>query len=223
MFQVALKKAITLINLNATHLKIIACLSMWIDHVGIMLYPHIIALRMVGRLAYPIFAFQLVIGRIHTSNKKKYYIRLTLLALISQIPYMLTVGDGFKLNIIFPFLMALGCIELYEKKKVAGVLTAIILVGVTFQNPYIPFGTYGILTILLFHLTTKSKMDMVAGQTFLNVLYDIITASIQPLAILATPFIYLYNGEIGNKNTNKVLYWFYPTHLIVLYFLSKLI
>lgn len=78
-------------------LKMIAVLAMISDHLGVVLgewnlSPNstIFALRSVGRLAFPIFAFLIANGWIHTRDKKKYFSNMVLFACISQTPYTLT-------------------------------------------------------------------------------------------------------------------------------------
>ena len=68
--------------LNGTMLKWIAIVTMVIDHVGAILFPQNEILRIIGRLAFPIFAFLLVEGYVHTGNVKKYMGRLLIFALI---------------------------------------------------------------------------------------------------------------------------------------------
>ena len=62
--------------LDGTMLKIIAMISMVIDHVGDMFFPELLWLRMIGRLAMPVFAFCITEGYIHTRNRKKYLLRM---------------------------------------------------------------------------------------------------------------------------------------------------
>ena len=71
-------------------LKIIACFTMFIDHVGYLIFNGDSSwFNYVGRLAFPIFAFQISEGYIHTHDVKKYLLRLILFAFISQIPFLL--------------------------------------------------------------------------------------------------------------------------------------
>ena len=65
-------------------LKILAIITMTIDHIGAIMYPNIDIFRIIGRVSFPIFAFLLVEGFKHTSNKHKYYIRLNLFAINTQ-------------------------------------------------------------------------------------------------------------------------------------------
>ena len=91
--------------MNAFHLKIIAVISMLFDHVGYFLNSgNFTFANYLGRLAFPIFAFQISEGYIHTKNLKKYLSRLGIFALISQIPFMLfeySIGFDYTLNIFF--------------------------------------------------------------------------------------------------------------------------
>jgi hypothetical protein len=68
-------------------LKLLAMITMLIDHIGYMYFPGEMMWRTIGRLAFPIFAYQIAIGYSKTSNLKKYVQRLTLFAFITQIPY----------------------------------------------------------------------------------------------------------------------------------------
>ncbi|SNX54090.1 TraX family protein [Thermoanaerobacterium sp. RBIITD] len=86
-------------------LKLIALLTMVIDHVGAVLYPNIIVLRMIGRISFPIFAYLLALGYKSTHDAKKYLKRLLLFGLLSEIPYILAFNSD-NLNIFFT--LALG-------------------------------------------------------------------------------------------------------------------
>ena len=70
-------------------LKIIALISMFCDHFGDAFVKHFSFLNLIGRIAFPIFAFQISEGFSHTHNLKNYFIRLGAFALISQIPFSL--------------------------------------------------------------------------------------------------------------------------------------
>ena len=73
--------------MSAYVLKLIAIITMLFDHSGYLIYGHLSWMNFVGRIAFPIFAFQISEGCIHTHNLKKYFVRLIIFALISQIPY----------------------------------------------------------------------------------------------------------------------------------------
>ena len=70
-------------------LKLIALITMFIDHSGYIIMGSFSYFNYIGRIAFPIFAFQISEGFSHTHNLKKYFIRLGAFALISQIPFSL--------------------------------------------------------------------------------------------------------------------------------------
>ncbi len=82
-------------------LKLIALITMFIDHIGYIIYPEYRFFRIIGRISFPIFAFALANGFRYTSNRKKYAFRLFIFAIISQFPYMLfSYNSHGKINFI---------------------------------------------------------------------------------------------------------------------------
>lgn len=71
-------------NLDTDFLKLIAVVSMLIDHIGSAFFPQYPVFRWIGRLAFPIFAYCLTVGLLYTRNIKRYLVRLGVFALISQ-------------------------------------------------------------------------------------------------------------------------------------------
>jgi len=107
--------------MDAFTLKIIAMITMLIDHTGHLIFGDFSYFNYIGRLAFPIFAFQISQGYIHTKDFKKYAFRLAVFALIAQIPFMLFIsiitGAFFTwyLNIFFTLLLGLLAILAYDK------------------------------------------------------------------------------------------------------------
>ena len=100
-------------------LKIIALISMFCDHFGDAFFKHFSFLNLIGRIAFPIFAFQISEGFIHTKSIKKYFLRLGIFALISQIPFSLfstkfLKASPFSLNVFFTLLIGLLGIYLFD-------------------------------------------------------------------------------------------------------------
>ena len=73
--------------MSAFTLKMIALVTMIIDHVGAVFFPEIIWLRYIGRISMPIYAFLLVQGYQHTRDFKRYVIRMAIFAVVSEVPY----------------------------------------------------------------------------------------------------------------------------------------
>jgi len=104
--------------MSAFVLKIIAMITMTCDHVSYLIFGGFSFLNYIGRIAFPIFAYQISEGYIHTSNLRKYFLRLLVFALISQIPFSLFLSmysDNFYLNIFFTLLLGLLAITVYDK------------------------------------------------------------------------------------------------------------
>ena len=109
--------------MNKNVLKIIACLSMLIDHIGLIFYPNIVAFRAIGRLSMPIFAYCIGGGVLKTRNKLKYFLRVFILGVICQLFY---IGDelvtnheinefsnSFHLNILLTFSLSIAICSAY--------------------------------------------------------------------------------------------------------------
>ncbi len=109
--------------MNKNVLKIIACLTMLVGHIGLMFYPNIVAFRAIGRLAMPIFAYCIGGGVLKTRNKLKYFLRVFILGVICQLFY---IGDElvtyheiseytncFYLNILLTFSLSIAICSAY--------------------------------------------------------------------------------------------------------------
>ena len=100
-------------------LKLIAMITMFIDHFGYAIMGQFSFFNLFGRLAFPIFAFQISEGFIHTKSVKKYLLRLIIFALISQIPfslftYYIAHSNPLTLNVFFTLAFGLVSIYIYD-------------------------------------------------------------------------------------------------------------
>ena len=216
-------------------LKIIAMVSMLFDHLGYIIFNKFSFMNYIGRLSFPIFAFSITEGYSHTSNLKKYFCRLFIFAIITQVPYMLfvsTFGGSFALNILFTLILGLLAITVYEKldNKILGFIF-LILCTIVAQLLHFDYGWFVIAIIFIFHTFKNKKILMslffILG-TFINYFYKFIRyLDIRYLFIILFVFfslipINLYNYKIG-KNIKYFLYIFYPLHLIILYLLNFIV
>ena len=104
--------------MSAFVLKIIAMVTMTCDHLSYLIFGKFSFLNLIGRIAFPIFAYQITEGYTHTSNLKRYFLRLFVFALISQAPFMLftsLVTNDFRLNIFFTLLLGLVAITIFDR------------------------------------------------------------------------------------------------------------
>lgn len=208
------------------------------DHIGLSLLNKLPFFNLMGRLSFPIFAFQSTEGYIHTKNFKNYIMKLLLFACISQIPFMLFIStfsnDIFSLNVLFTFVFGLLAIHLYNKStnKLFGFLL-VLLFGIIAEFLKTDYGIYGVFLIFVFYLFKDKKFLMILGSTGLMALYygfyafkfcdfKIIYILYMLSSCFSLFFISIYNKKEGPK-TKYLFYIFYPLHLIILYVISKLI
>ena len=104
--------------IDGTVLKLIAMLTMVIDHIGDIFFPEVFWMRFVGRIAMPIFAFFIAEGYSYTHDRKKYLLRLGLFALISELPFDFAFDRGITLthqNIMLTFFLAVLALLLWDR------------------------------------------------------------------------------------------------------------
>lgn len=228
--------------MNAFVLKIIAYFTMFIDHVGYIVFDgHSSWFNYVGRLAFPIFAFQISEGYIHTHDVKKYLLRLILFAFISQIPFLLfhsIINNELGLNVFFTLFLGLVAIIIYDKyNKFVGVFSAIIF-GIIAHFLNSDYSFYGVGITFLFYVFNKNKCLLAISfiiATLMQYSYLILGyynygfEFLKNVFIIYLPYfictifsiiiILCYNKKKG-PNTRYLFYLFYPLHMILIYILS---
>ena len=221
--------------MNSFVLKIIACVCMFCDHFGDVIFGSTTWLNFIGRVAFPIFCFQIVQGYIHTHDVKKYILRLSLFALISQVPFTLfyrVVFDSFAINVIFTLLFGLFAILIYDKyNKFVGVCSFLLLATIA-QAYQFDYGFFGVFIIFMFYLLRNKKIAI-----SIVFILSVIVKYLVPVIQNGIPFSYLFlgnkysmlmystclslipilffNGKKG-KDAKYLFYIFYPVHLLIL-------
>ena len=209
-------------------LKWIAIITMTVDHVGAVLYPEFTFLRWIGRLAFPLFAYLLILGMKNTQNIRKYFTRLFVFAIISQVPFFLAIGyEPFESFNIF-FTLSFGLLFVYYFKK--GSVIAFVPMFVSFIFPF-DYGIYGIAMIGCMYMLIKNTNFGVLLVVLLNALF-LVPLSSQVLSLLALPLILLHNngsltGTIKFSEDFTIPAWrkyffyvYYPLHLVLLYLIN---
>lgn len=229
-------------KLSGTALKLIACTTMLIDHIGascietqcaLSAYSSVglarfdLVLRLIGRLAFPIFCFLLTEGFAHTHDVKKYAGRMLLFALVSEVPFdWAFFGRPFywgHQNVYWTLLwgiLAMSCLARYQSRKagagpknsVAAAACGLGAAGCAMAAEYMntDYGAIGVLLIILLWLLRESRRKQcIAG----GVLF-----SFELTAPLAFVLIWRYSGQRGRcpKWAQWAFYLFYPVHLAVL-------
>jgi len=221
--------------MNSFVLKIIACFTMFIDHLRYIIPTKPIFMSYIGRLAFPIFAFQAVEGYAHTKNLKKYLLRLLIVATIAQIPYSLYFSFTNNLNVIFTLIFGLLCIWVYENLKDNKYLALPIIIGVMVFSEIIntDYSYYGIAIMLIFHIFKDKKIIMTLSFIIMTILFFIEHYKLYLFPLNMTVVTYficvilgivpclLYNGKQGPK-AKYLFYLFYPLHIVFLLLLANI-
>ena len=234
--------------LNALHLKLLAMFLMLCDHAWATVLPGSAWCTNIGRLAFPIFAFQIVEGFYQTHDRKRYLKRMLFFALVSEIPFDLMYGSTFLYpfhqNVMFTFLLALLFMSLMERFRgtpwkflIVSALCGVVgyFLGDLAMVDY--FGS-GMLMVFLFYWTRGLRFGWVLqllGMIWINtsllgslileiqVFGHTISFYQQALAVLALVPIWLYNGKQGyhSKPLQYACYAFYPVHMLILWLVQQ--
>lgn len=236
--------------LDSDTLKIIAIATMLIDHIGAALVETMLfygsagnsgnwyeidaVLRAIGRTAFPIFVFLLVEGFFHTRSRGRYFGRLALFALLSEIPFDLAFRGTYfyrdSQNVFWT--LSIGFLTIWAMNAVgnrigdgAGLGTPRGIIAGILQAPLIPIGClaagvlqtdykmYGVLLIVLFYFGRYAGISrlLVCIAGYLLFLWE-------PQCIVGFLLILFYNGarKKRGKGFQYFFYLFYPLHLLVL-------
>lgn len=245
-------------GLSRSVLKWIALITMAIDHIGAIIGADVFAawnllwlyhvLRVIGRIAFPIFAFFIAEGWHYTSNRKRYALLILLFAIITQPIYYFALNENiFDLNILFTFLFAILMFILIDQMKkdsgmaifysvlMVGILAVVFILDST--GITVSYGIYGVLLPTLFYVLYNAKFKyhkillwalaallMIAHWLFYFLLSTKdFFAYTSLFTLLALPLLACYNGEKGKHSPKWLFYIFYPAHLLIIYLFTLLI
>lgn len=218
--------------LSGAQLKYIAFLSMLIDHVNKALiynfldrdFPLIISdlFDILGRIAFPIFAFLLVEGFFKTGSRKNYLLYLITFGIISEVPFdMFSTCEFFQPNannIFFTLSLMLITIwiidSLKHKMENSGkflwYLVSLVIVAamcLVSMNLALDYEHHAILIGYFFYIFREKPI--------LSIVFGYGSMLKETWSLLGFALTLLYNGKRGRQN--KILnYLFYPVHLLIL-------
>lgn len=198
-------------------LKIIAIISMLIDHVGYTFFPQYILFRIIGRLAFPIFAYQIAQGYVCTMDKSKYRIRIWMFAAISQAPFSLLFHTT-TLNVLVTLGLALFVIDNYHQKRYLLMAPAMLI---SFFVP-MDYGLFGVLMALAFYALKDNKGILAAAQILLIIIFTRFNGwPVEYYAVIGSFLVIFLPVQYFKVTIPKYFfYWFYPVHLTILYILK---
>ena len=235
-------------GLTSNMLRIIAIVLMLSDHIWATYMSFGDWMTYIGRMAFPIFAFQIAEGFIYTSNFKKYVLRLLGFAIVTEIPFNLFYSsrffNPFHQNVLFTLLLGLLAISVIDKarknrtaKNIALSVLWLGLICIAATFGCVDYGFLGVLTVVMFYVLKNFQFAWLA-QLVAMILINIVffEGQVFPVEILGKTFeipsqgfavfslipIWLYGGEKGKSS--KVMqygfYAFYPVHMLILYLIK---
>ena len=219
--------------LDGTMLKIIAMVSMVSDHVGDLFFPGVMWLRMIGRLAMPIFSFCIAEGYAHTRDKNRYLLRMGIFALISEVPFDLAfegkVGFGHQ-NIMLTFFLSILALKIFDLirgeeprnigKTVLGTLAVLVMAGLALLLRA-DYTIFAVIAVFLFYVL-RNRHPLVRSGVGVGFLALTRTMGYYCTTGFSLIPLLLYNGKRG-RGLKWLFYAFYPGHLLLLFVLKKLL
>lgn len=218
-------------GLSGSALKVIAMISMVIDHIALYLMEHGTLLyetmRCVGRIAFPVFAFLIAEGFIHTRSRYRYFFILLGFAVISEIPWFLLNGADGTHNVMFTLALGVATLmvleNLLQRSMVLGFFWTLGMAGLAFWLE-VDYEWRGILLIIISYLynTYAHYFPYSRGMQFfctfaLMMHFGVIGA------VMGCMVLYLYNGKRGfiQGYIEKYIYYsMYPIHLLFIIVIS---
>ena len=219
----------TKFGLTGNQLKLIALITMTVDHIGMLLLPRLMILRIIGRIAMPLYAYMIAQGCRYTHDRRRYFLRLAGLALVCQVVYYFADRSLYQC-ILVTFSLSVLCISAIDTARRKGgafwALAAAAILGSGAICELLPmkipgfavdYGFFGVLLpVFLYYF---GKKGIVPGMLLLC----LSIGGLQWWALAAVPLMLLYNGQRGSRSLGWVFYLYYPLHLAVLYGVALLL
>lgn len=222
------------LSMSANALKLLAAVSMTVDHVGFILFPRLQILRIIGRLAFPIFAYFIYVGCRHTHDPRRYLLTLALLGLVMSAVQYFATGLLYG-NVLITFALSVSLIFLIrrflDKGETWAGLAAIALTEAVYllcRAAEIDYGFWGVLLPVLTHLSGRLKpigrfkRTELIGFAAGLILLALSLGREQPYSLAALFPLCLYNGKKGFRLPKYAFYVFYPAHIVIIWLISLL-
>jgi len=213
---------------RSNFLRISACALMLVDHIGAFLFPHVFELRLIGRLAFPLFAYLIAEGYFYTRDVSRYAFRLVFLASIWQPFHLLFIYLGdlsslYPFNVLYTLIYGLFLIVLFERYSFIYFFFAVsFALFLDFMSFGFQYGAYGALLVLCSYVLRGRYCILFIAWLVLSAL--VVSSSILPwpqlfsvLAVLFLIFPFSVQFSFG-----RFFYWFFPLHILFLMFIKRL-
>lgn len=216
--------------LSGNQLKILAVIFMTIDHIGLYLFPGVSAFRIIGRLAYPIFAYTFSEGCKYTKNRWRHFFVLLIVGILCQIAYSYSMQTLYQ-NILITLTLSVLVIysfDFTEKNRniIGFFISTAVLLGIFYICYILPgkighgfaidYGFFGVMLPALIYIG-KNKQEKLFLLTMGSLILASSLGTLQLYSLLAVPVMGLYNGKRGKWKMKNFFYVYYPLHLVVIY------
>lgn len=210
-------------------LKLIAAVTMCIDHAGLLLFPDALWMRAVGRLAFPLYAWCIAEGFRYTHSRKRYFFQIFLLGAACQL--VAFFADGTKtLGILLTFSLSILLMWIADRARHAeaddspaawriAFVCAVVAALLLCQLVSFDYGFFGVMLPVfpsLFESRRNRFSAFALGLAALCVHYAVAGVVLQCLSLCALIPLFFYNGKPGRYRMKYFFYIFYPLHLAVL-------
>lgn len=220
-------------ELSGNALKILAAVTMTVDHIGMLFFPRQMLWRIIGRLAMPIFAFMIAEGCHYTRSKLRYFLMVLGLGVLCQTVYVVVAQDWYLCMPISFAMSILLCwaLELTIKKRSllygAALAVGIGSVYLLTRRMHLDYGFWGCMLAVFSYLPRVVKPEARRLPVlFLGIGLVILSmnrAAVQWYSLLAVPLLLLYSGKRGKWKMKYFFYIFYPAHLAILQAIAWLV
>lgn len=235
-------------NTDTSFLKVLALVFMLIDHIGAKVLTGIPELRIIGRMAFPLYAWCLVVGSVKTKNFPRYILRMLLMAAVSQPLYMMGLQHSWQeLNILFTLTIGLIAIYGIQQRFFFSHIWAPILCYVLLGFIQVDYGWKGLTFILVLYLAKENRNGLIAAFLAFALFWGTSSSSVQSIFGIKLSFL-TWNGikhplqaffrlqgmvwlslplivipmHTGLKMPKWLGYALYPMHLVLLILLRLL-
>jgi hypothetical protein len=238
------------LNRDTNLLKLIAITTMLIDHLGFRIFPGVIEMRIIGRLAFPIFAYCIAVGCVYTRNIGKYVLRIIIMAVLVQPLYALAMRNNKTIDFLFEnikngywlftyfyfdaenvnifFSLAMGILMIWSLKEKNFIAAATVALSIFLIQARLDYGWQGIAMMLLFYLFIEVPVAAIASVGVLMIymgapaFFTRWTFQFHSIQLYALAALPLIflRMNTGIKIPKYAFYAFYPAHLLLIYFMQ---
>ncbi|MDD6644686.1 MAG: TraX family protein [Oscillospiraceae bacterium] len=223
--------------ISGNALKLFALLCMTVDHIGVHLISEYEPIRIIGRLAFPIFAYMIAEGCKYTKNKLKYFLTIFIEGVILQI-FIFLMSDSTHMNVLITFSLSIGLIYAFDYSlrsennynwviPLTGIIFVMIICGEMpegFLSEYfhIDYGFFGVMLPVMVYIFDNKVLKLLMftlGLVFLSMSL----APIQWWCLLSVIPIALYSGKRGKLKIKYLFHIYYPLHIVIILAIKELL